>query len=106
MGSPFGDKVSGARRERVLARRRQLSAGALGHLHLAIHAWDEPAETLLAKAPARGVHLVMPRLGAPVEPSRVERVEPWWRVVGAPVDEREAAPGAPVVTAPIGDPIG
>jgi hypothetical protein len=23
----------------------------------------------------------MPRLGEPVEPSHVERVEPWWRVV-------------------------
>lgn len=73
-----------------------------GTFNLAIHAWDEPAETLVAKAPARDVHLVMPRLGAPVEPSRVERVEPWWRVVGA-VDERPTI--VEPLAAPIGDPI-
>jgi len=26
---------------------------------------------------------VMPKLGVPVEPSRVESVDPWWRLVGA-----------------------
>ena len=45
---------------------------------------DDPAETLLAKAPARGVQLVMPRLGEPVEPAQVERVTPWWRSAGSP----------------------
>ena len=44
-----------------------------------MHAWDEPAEVLLASK--RGAHLVMPRLGEPVEPAHVERVEPWWRGV-------------------------
>ena len=34
-----------------------------GTFNLAIHAWDEPAETLLKLAPAQGVQLVMPRLG-------------------------------------------
>jgi len=52
-----------------------------GTFNLAIHAWDEPAETLLARAPSRGAHLVMPRLGEPVEPSRAEGVLPWWRSV-------------------------
>jgi hypothetical protein len=33
-------------------------------------------------APARGVQLVMPRLGQPVQPSRVEVVDPWWRALG------------------------
>jgi L-ascorbate metabolism protein UlaG (beta-lactamase superfamily) len=59
-----------------------------GTFNLAMHAWDEPAETLVRLAPARGAHLVMPRLGEPVEPSRIETVQPWWRVLGA----EEAAP--------------
>jgi L-ascorbate metabolism protein UlaG (beta-lactamase superfamily) len=54
-----------------------------GTFNLAMHAWDEPAETLLELAPAQGTHLVMPRLGEPVEPSRVERVTPWWRGANA-----------------------
>lgn len=50
-----------------------------GTFNLAMHAWDEPVETLLELAPAHGAHLLMPRLGEPVEPSRAERVTPWWR---------------------------
>jgi L-ascorbate metabolism protein UlaG (beta-lactamase superfamily) len=53
-----------------------------GTFNLAMHAWDDPAETLLRLGPARAAHLVMPRLGEAVEPSRVETVEPWWRGVG------------------------
>ncbi len=52
-----------------------------GTFSLAMHAWDEPAETLVALGPKHGVPLVMPRLGEPVEPSHVERVAPWWREV-------------------------
>jgi L-ascorbate metabolism protein UlaG (beta-lactamase superfamily) len=52
-----------------------------GTFSLAMHAWDEPAETLLALGPKRGVPLVMPKLGEPVEPAHVERVSPWWRAV-------------------------
>jgi L-ascorbate metabolism protein UlaG (beta-lactamase superfamily) len=52
-----------------------------GTFSLAMHAWDEPAETLLAMAPERGVQLVMPRLGEPVEPVQAEAVTPWWRGV-------------------------
>jgi len=62
-----------------------------GTFNLAMHAWDDPAETLVKLAPVRGLHLVMPRLGEPVEPERVERVEPWWRAVG----QEEAEPAAP-----------
>lgn len=54
-----------------------------GTFMLATHEWDEPAETLLALGPAKGVPLVLPRLGEPVEPSHVERVDPWWREVAA-----------------------
>ncbi len=50
-----------------------------GTFSLAMHAWDEPAETLLAQGTKLGVPLVMPRLGEPVEPAHVERVSPWWR---------------------------
>jgi L-ascorbate metabolism protein UlaG (beta-lactamase superfamily) len=70
-----------------------------GTFNLAIHAWDEPAETLVKLAPPRGVHLVMPRLGEAVEPSQVERVLPWWRAVG----QEEAAP-EPIAVLPAGEP--
>jgi len=48
-----------------------------GTFALAMHAWDEPAETLLAEAGAR--RLLMPRLGDVVEPTRAGAVQPWWR---------------------------
>lgn len=54
-----------------------------GTFNLALHAWDEPAERLLELAPQRRVHLVMPRLGEAAEPSRFERVQPWWRPIAA-----------------------
>jgi L-ascorbate metabolism protein UlaG (beta-lactamase superfamily) len=73
-----------------------------GTFNLAIHAWDDPAETLLRLAPARSTQLVMPRLGAAVEPSRVERVEPWWRVVSeAPPALVEPDAPAPALPDPI-----
>jgi L-ascorbate metabolism protein UlaG (beta-lactamase superfamily) len=52
-----------------------------GTFSLAMHAWDEPAETLLELGPKADAQLLMPRLGDPVEPDRAERVEPWWRAV-------------------------
>ncbi len=52
-----------------------------GTFSLAMHAWDEPAETLLTLGAKRGVPLVMPQLGQPVEPRDVDRVSPWWRAV-------------------------
>lgn len=78
-----------------------------GTFNLAIHAWDEPAETLLELGPAQAARLVMPRLGAPVEPSRVEGVEPWWRQARAP-DEPPAQPAEPEEAPPqqpLGEPI-
>ena len=74
-----------------------------GTFSLALHPWDEPAETLIAQAPARGAQLLMPRLGEPVEPSHGPRVTPWWRGVDArrskqrtdePVEEATALPKA------------
>jgi len=61
-----------------------------GTFSLAMHAWDEPAETLLALAPQRGTPLVMPRLGEPVEPAHAQPAQPWWRVSEA----QRAAPVA------------
>jgi L-ascorbate metabolism protein UlaG (beta-lactamase superfamily) len=74
--------------ENALAAHALLGGGALlpvhwGTFNLALHAWDEPPETLVRLAPATGVQLVMPRLGEPVEPSRVERVDAWWRAVAS-----------------------
>jgi L-ascorbate metabolism protein UlaG (beta-lactamase superfamily) len=54
-----------------------------GTFDLALHAWEVPAETLLALAPQRDVPLLMPRLGQPLEPARVETVDPWWRPIAA-----------------------
>jgi L-ascorbate metabolism protein UlaG (beta-lactamase superfamily) len=54
-----------------------------GTFNLAMHPWDEPAETVLRLAPEAGITLVMPRLGEPVEPTRNAVVDPWWRTVAA-----------------------
>ncbi len=80
---------------------RLLGGGAFLPVHwgtfcLATHAWDEPAEVLLATAPRAGVPLLMPRLGQPVEPAWGEIATPWWR----PADRSDAvAAQAPVPTA-------
>ena len=54
-----------------------------GTFCLAMHAWDEPAETLLELAPKLGTRLLMPRLGEALEPSHEHRAMPWWRAVEA-----------------------
>ena len=58
-----------------------------GTFSLAMHAWDEPAETLLSLAPKQGVRLVMPQLGEAVEPAHIESVTPWWRGVDGGASE-------------------
>ena len=50
-----------------------------GTFSLALHRWDEPAETLFELGSKTGVKLLMPRLGEAIEPAFVERVDPWWR---------------------------
>jgi len=50
-----------------------------GTFNLALHDWDEPAETLVALAPSRGARVITPPVGLAVEPARVEGVTPWWR---------------------------
>jgi len=79
--------------ENALEALALLGGGVLLPVHwgtfsLALHAWDQPAEALLALAPARRAQLVMPRLGEAVEPAHAEAVTPWWRGV----DTAEIAP--------------
>jgi L-ascorbate metabolism protein UlaG (beta-lactamase superfamily) len=74
--------------EGALAAFELLGGGTLLPVHwgtfdLALHAWDEPAETLLGLAAQRGVRVLTPRLGRPFEPAHVERPDPWWRAVRA-----------------------
>ena len=85
----------------ALTAHAMLGSGALlpihwGTFNLAMHAWDDPAETILRLAPSADARLVMPRLGEPVEPSRVELVEPWWRSV---LGSRAATPRITTETA-------
>ncbi|MBK7863167.1 MAG: MBL fold metallo-hydrolase [Archangiaceae bacterium] len=54
-----------------------------GTFNLALHAWDEPAETLFELAPRKGAQLVMPLLGSPTEPHHYQGLDPWWRAVKA-----------------------
>lgn len=52
-----------------------------GTFDLAVHAWDDPAEKLVARSESLGLHVVTPRLGRAIEPSRIESADPWWREV-------------------------
>jgi L-ascorbate metabolism protein UlaG (beta-lactamase superfamily) len=66
-----------------------------GTFSLAMHAWDAPAETLLARAPTSSTQLVMPRLGEAIEPAHEHRLVPWWREVersGVAVDAKATEP--------------
>jgi L-ascorbate metabolism protein UlaG (beta-lactamase superfamily) len=54
-----------------------------GTFALALHDWDQPAEALLALAPARGTRLLMPRLGEAVEPAHEAPLTAWWRAADA-----------------------
>ena len=46
---------------------------------LGLHAWSEPAETLVTHGAAVGVQPVTPMLGQPVEPTQNPVTPPWWR---------------------------
>ncbi|NCT84281.1 MAG: hypothetical protein GXC94_14125 [Comamonadaceae bacterium] len=75
--------------ENALQALQLLGGGAFLPVHwgtfaLALHDWDQPAETLLALGPRQGAQLLMPRLGEAVEPARGEPAAPWWREADAP----------------------
>ena len=76
-----------------------------GNFDLGIHDWDEPAERLIELAPSLDGPLLMPMLGAPIEPSRVEGVETWWRTISALERTEPLEEEAPERLIPIGDPI-
>ena len=91
--------------ENALQALALLGGGAFLPVHwgtfsLALHDWDAPAETLLALGPKRGAQLVMPPLGEAVEPSRCDRVTPWWRGVDARADVLPQAVVEPVTLPP------
>jgi len=50
-----------------------------GTFNLAFHAWDEPAERLVAAAKSANVSLITPRPGQLVTLANVPAVNPWWR---------------------------
>ena len=92
----WGDIHLGPERARgaEAPRRRTFLPVHWGTFSLALHAWDQPAETLLDLGPRQGARLVMPRLGQPIEPAHAEAVEPWWREVDATAQDAE--PETPV----------
>jgi L-ascorbate metabolism protein UlaG (beta-lactamase superfamily) len=49
-----------------------------GTFDLALHAWTEPVERLLAAADSAGVRVVVPRPGESVEPATAPALERWW----------------------------
>jgi L-ascorbate metabolism protein UlaG (beta-lactamase superfamily) len=57
-----------------------------GTFNLALHEWDEPAETLFRLAPAKGVRIAMPRLGEAVVAGEDRPLQPWWRSISASTD--------------------
>jgi len=66
-----------------------------GTFNLAIHPWSEPAETLVRLGTPAGVPLIMPKLGAPVEPARANGIDPWWRAVSSTAPKPLAGSDAP-----------
>lgn len=70
--------------ENALKAHALIGGGVLMPVHwgtfaLSTHAWDEPVETLLDMADPAQAHLLLPRLGEPVEPGERRPVVPWWR---------------------------
>ncbi len=65
---------------------RMLGGGTLlpvhwGTFNLGLHAWNEPAETLLTLAEKQGARILTPVLGSAFEPEQVDGPMPWWREV-------------------------
>ena len=67
---------------------KMLGGGTMLPIHwatfdLALHEWDEPAETLSRLAEQGGERILTPPLGRPIEPELVASTTPWWRAVRA-----------------------
>lgn len=70
--------------ENALKVFEMLGGGTLLPVHwgtfdLAIHPWDEPAETLVRLATEQSLRVITPKLGPVVEPSRLDGPTAWWR---------------------------
>lgn len=71
--------------EEAVQAHQDLGGGGLllpvhwGTFNLAFHAWNDPAERVVAAARKSGAALAVPRPGEWVEPSRPPPVETWWR---------------------------
>ncbi len=94
--------------ENALKAHALLGGGAFLPVHwgtfaLAMHDWEQPAETLLALGPQQGAQLLMPRLGQPVEPAQGLALTPWWREAGqrAPHAATPAAAEADPAATPV-----
>lgn len=73
--------------ENALTAFEMLGGGTLlpvhwGTFNLALHDWDEPAETLLTLATERRARIVTPQIGAAFEPEHIDAPTPWWRAHG------------------------
>ncbi len=72
--------------ENALKAFQMLGGGTLlpihwGTFNLALHGWDEPAETLVSLASKQKLRILTPQLGQVFEPSQVDSFFPWWRDV-------------------------
>jgi len=70
--------------ENALTAFEMLGGGTLlpvhwGTFNLALHDWDEPAETLLTLSAERGARVVTPQIGEAFEPEHIDAPTPWWR---------------------------
>lgn len=69
-----------------------------GTFDLALHAWTEPAERVLAAAAAAGVSVAVPRPGQSLEPASPPMLERWW-----PELPWQTAADHPVVSSGLGE---
>jgi L-ascorbate metabolism protein UlaG (beta-lactamase superfamily) len=74
----------------ALAAHALLGGGPLlpihwGTFNLALHAWYEPVETLLRES-SSAAPLLLPRLGAPIEPTHDQPLDTWWRGIDTRVE--------------------
>jgi L-ascorbate metabolism protein UlaG (beta-lactamase superfamily) len=74
--------------QNALAAHALLGGGAFLPIHwatfnLALHAWDEPIDTLLQLAPKTSARILLPKLGEPVEPQVDRKFATWWRGLDA-----------------------
>ena len=71
--------------ENALKAFQMLGGGTLlpvhwGTFNLALHAWNEPAETLVKLAGEQKLRVLTPKLGQVFEPAQLDKLDPWWRL--------------------------